>query len=92
MRVEKVSPLAKQIDELLRQDEFKEHKCLYELHAATWQVARSRGDAVLLRKSAKQMLFHLERMYKLTKLTHTAKPCTHSASSFSESGLSCARN
>ena len=57
-----------QVEELLQQDQFAEHKCLYELHAAAWLVAHRWEDSNLLRKSAREMLFHLRNMYELTCL------------------------
>ncbi len=53
------------IETILRQDEFAEQKCLYELSSAVWLLARRRNDVMLLRKSARRMLFHLKMMYSL---------------------------
>jgi hypothetical protein len=60
--------VVQKVEELLQQDQFAEHKCLYELHAAAWLVAHRWEDSNLLRKSARQMLFHLQKMYELTCL------------------------
>lgn len=64
MTPQKVLPELMQVEEQLRRDQFAEHKCLYELHATAWLVARQCNDSHLLRKSARQMLFHLKKMYK----------------------------
>ena len=61
MTPQKAWPELMQIEQLLRRDRFAEHKCLYELHATAWLVAQQRNDSHLLRKSARQMLFHLQK-------------------------------
>ena len=66
-------PESMQVEELLRRDEFAEHKCLYELHATAWLVARPCDDSHLLRKSARQMLFHLQKMYEFTSVSRKMK-------------------
>jgi hypothetical protein len=57
------------IESLTPDDAFAGHKRQYEFHAAAWRVARTRGDEKLSRKSAKQMLLHLQEMYRLA--THS---------------------
>ena len=49
----------------MQRDRFTEHKRQYEIHAAAWLEARARGDQKLSRKSAQQMLRHLQKMYQL---------------------------
>ena len=66
MAPQKTLPELMQAKELLRQDQFAEQKYLYELHAAAWLVAQRCDDPHLLRKSARQMLFHLYKMYEFT--------------------------
>jgi len=68
MTPQKALPELMQIEQLLRRDRFAEHKCLYELHATALLVARQRNDSRLLRKSAQQMLFHLQKMYELSRV------------------------
>jgi len=50
---------------LMPEDGFAGHKRQYEFHAAAWHVAHARGDHKLSRESAKQMLLHLQEMYRL---------------------------
>jgi hypothetical protein len=52
-------------EDFMQKDRFAEHKRQYELHAAAWLDARARGDQKLSRKSAQQMLRHLQKMYRL---------------------------
>jgi len=49
----------------MQKDRFAEHRRQYEFHAEAWLVARARGDQKLSRKSAQQMLRHLQEMYRL---------------------------
>ena len=82
----------KHIEEFLRQDEFNQHKFLYELHAATWLLAQSQGDVALHGKSAKQMLFHLQKMYGLATLERGIKDLAQSPSLLSQPDFTCAGN
>jgi len=52
-------------ENFMQKDRFAEHKRQYEFHAAAWLDARARGDRKLSRKSAQQMLRHLQKMYRL---------------------------
>jgi len=53
------------IENFMQKDRFAEHKRQYEIHAAAWLEARACGDQKLSRKSAQQMLRHLQKMYQL---------------------------
>ena len=71
------------IEELLMRDEFADHKWLFELHSAAWLVAHHRGDEEVLLKSARQMLYHLQRMYSLTNVKTNLSPLRRRSSSYS---------
>ncbi len=50
-------------------DDFAKYQRQYEFHAATWLVARARGEQEPSRKSAQLMLLALQGMYRLAQ-TH----------------------
>jgi len=52
-------------ENFIQKERFAEHKRPYEFHAAAWLDARARGVQKLSRKSAQQMLRHLQKMYRL---------------------------
>jgi hypothetical protein len=81
MNHQKALPELMQVEELLQEDRFAEHKCLHDLYAAAWLVAHSSDDPNLMRKSARQMLFHLQRLYKFTVASRKMK---HSGSAAAE--------
>ena len=56
---------APNIVDSMQDQEFAEHKSQYEFHAAALVEARTRGDQKLSQKSARQMLRHLQEMYRL---------------------------
>ncbi len=56
---------AANIENFGQQDEFAEHKCDCERHAATWLVTRSRNGQKLLQEAAQEMLQHRGEMYWL---------------------------
>lgn len=49
-------------------DDFAKYQHQYEFHAATWLVARARGEQEPSRKSAHQMLRALQGMYRLAQI------------------------
>ena len=53
------------VENFMQKDRFAERKRQYEFHATAWLGARARGDQKLSRKSAQQMLRHLQTMYQL---------------------------
>lgn len=64
-RTEKTNSSAPSIVDSMQDQEFVEHKRQYEFHAAALVEARTRGDQQLSQKSARQMLRHLQEMYRL---------------------------
>jgi hypothetical protein len=92
MSRQKALPELMQVEELLRQDRFTGHKRSYDLHASAWLVAHGCDNPNLLRQSAGQMLFHLQKMYESTvaggKMKHAGSAAAEpTKSSFPHSSI-----